>query len=115
MEEITIKFYWLIIAAFSSLIVGVLSFIIKNAISKNATKESVDAKTHLLEKDIEYLKKGHDRIEERQNTLSKRITAVHENNKDLYVSKELFHETIKQFQEKLDAILKFVKMNNTKE
>ncbi len=51
MEEMTIKFYWLIIGASISLIVGIVSFIIRNAISKNATKETVDAKTDLLEKD----------------------------------------------------------------
>ncbi len=49
MEEMTIKFYWVVIAGLSSLMVGVLSFIIRNAISKNATKETVEAKTDLCE------------------------------------------------------------------
>jgi peptidoglycan hydrolase CwlO-like protein len=108
MEEMTIKFYWLIIGAFSSLIVGVVSFIIRNAISKNATKETVDAKTDLLEKDILHLTKELESCEGKFTVLHKRISDLRDSSKEIYVSKELFHQTIKQLNEKLDTILKFV-------
>ncbi len=108
MEEMTIKFYWLVIGAFSSLIVGVVSFIIRNAISKNATKETVDAKTDLLEKDIQHISKELESNENKFAILHKRISDLRDSSKEIYVSKELFHQTIKQLNEKLDTILKFV-------
>jgi peptidoglycan hydrolase CwlO-like protein len=108
MEEMTIKFYWVVIAGLSSLIVGVLSYIIRNAISKNATKETVDAKTDLLEKDIQHLTKELESCEGKFTVLHKRISDLRDSSKEIYVSKELFHQTIKQLNEKLDTILKFV-------
>ena len=108
MEEMTIKFYWLIIGAFSSLSVGIISFIIRNAISKNATKETVDAKTDLLEKDIQHITKELESSENKFSILHKRISDLRDSSKEIYVSKELFHQTIKQLNEKLDTILKFV-------
>jgi peptidoglycan hydrolase CwlO-like protein len=108
MEEMTIKFYWIIIGAFSSLIVGVVSYIIRNAISRNATKETVDAKTDLLEKDIQHLTKELESCEGKFTVLHKRISDLRDSSKEIYVSKELFHQTIKQLNEKLDTILKFV-------
>lgn len=108
MEEMTIKFYWLIIGASSSLIVGVLSFVIRNAISKNATKETVEAKSDLLEKDIQHLTKELNSCESKFSVLHKRISDLRDSSKEIYVSKELFHQTIKQLNEKLDTILKFV-------
>ncbi len=108
MEEMTIKFYWVVIAGLSSLMVGVLSFIIRNAISKNATKETVEAKTDLLEKDIQQLKKELDGAENKFAILHKRISDLRDSSKEIYVSKELFHQTIKQLNDKLDTILKFV-------
>jgi len=108
MEEMTVKFYWVVIAGLSSLMVGVVSFIIRNAISKNATKETVEAKTDLLEKDIQHLTKELKGAETKFTILHKRISDLRDSSKDIYVSKELFHETIKQLNEKLDTILKFV-------
>ncbi|MBS2101340.1 hypothetical protein [Carboxylicivirga linearis] len=108
MEEMTIKFYWVVIAGLSSLTVGVLSYIIRNAISKNATKETVDAKTDLLEKDIRHLTKELESCEGKFTVLHKRISDLRDSSKEIYVSKELFHQTIKQLNEKLDTILKFV-------
>ena len=108
MEEMTIKFLWLVIGAFSSLIVGVVSFIIRNAISKNATKETVDAKTDLLEKDIQHMTKELASCENKFAVLHKRISDLRDSSKEIYVSKELFHQTIKQLNEKLYTILKFV-------
>jgi peptidoglycan hydrolase CwlO-like protein len=108
MEEMTIKFYWLVIAAFSSLIVGIVSFIIRNAITKNATNDSVNAKTDLLEKDITHLTKELNSCESKFTVLHKRISDLRDSSKEIYVSKELFHQTIKQLNEKLDTILKFV-------
>ena len=108
MEEMTIKFYWVVIAGLSSLMVGVVSFIIRNAISRNATKETVEAKTDLLEKDIQHLNKEVNGAENKFTLLHKRISELRDNSKEIYVSKELFHQTIKQLNEKLDTILKFV-------
>ena len=108
MDEMTIKFYWVIIAGFSSLIVGVVSFVIRNAISRNATKESVEAKTDLLEKDIMHLTKELEGAETKFTILHKRVSDLRDSSKEIYVSKELFHQTIKQLNEKLDTILKFV-------
>ena len=108
MEEMTIKFYWVVIAGFSSLIVGVVSFVIRNAISRNATKESVEAKTDLLEKDILHLTKELEGAETKFTILHKRVSDLRDSSKEIYVSKELFHQTIKQLNEKLDTILKFV-------
>jgi len=108
MEEMTIKFYWLVIGAFSSLFVGLISFVIRNAISKNATKETVEAKTDLLEKDIQHLTKELNSCESKFAVLHKRISDLRDSSKEIYVSKELFHQTIKQLNEKLDTILKFV-------
>ncbi len=108
MEEMTIKFYWVIVAGFSSLIVGVVSFVIRNAISRNATKESVEAKTDLLEKDILHLTKELEGAETKFTILHKRVSDLRDSSKEIYVSKELFHQTIKQLNEKLDTILKFV-------
>ncbi|MCU4176465.1 hypothetical protein [Carboxylicivirga sp. N1Y90] len=102
------KFYWLVIAGFSSLIVGVVSFVIRNALSKNATKETVEAKTDLLEKDIAHLSKELESCENKFVVLHKRISDLRDSSKEIYVSKELFHQTIKQLNEKLDTILKFV-------
>ena len=104
----TIKFYWVVIGGFSSLIVGVVSFIIRNAITKNATKESVEAKTDLLEKDILHLTKELEGAETKFTMLHKRISDLRDSSKEIYVSKELFHQTIKQLNDKLDTILKFV-------
>ncbi|WP_152541890.1 hypothetical protein [Saccharicrinis fermentans] len=104
----TIKFYWVVIAGFSSLIVGVVSFVIRNAISRNATKESVEAKTDLLEKDILHLTKELEGAETKFTILHKRVSDLRDSSKEIYVSKELFHQTIKQLNEKLDTILKFV-------
>jgi len=108
MEEMTIKFYWVVIAGLSSLTIGVVSFIIRNAISKNATKETVEAKTDLLEKDIQHLTKELESCEGKFTMLHKRISDLRDSSKEIYVSKELFHQTIKQLNEKLDTILKFV-------
>jgi peptidoglycan hydrolase CwlO-like protein len=108
MDEMTIKFYWVIVAGFSSLIVGVVSFVIRNAISRNATKESVEAKTDLLEKDILHLTKELEGAETKFTILHKRVSDLRDSSKEIYVSKELFHQTIKQLNEKLDTILKFV-------
>jgi peptidoglycan hydrolase CwlO-like protein len=108
MEEMTLKFYWIIIGASSSLVVGVLSFVIRNAISKNATKETVEAKSDLLEKDIQHLTKELNSCETKFSVLHKRISDLRDSSKEIYVSKELFHQTIKQLNEKLDTILKFV-------
>ncbi|WP_430811647.1 MULTISPECIES: hypothetical protein [unclassified Carboxylicivirga] len=108
MEEMTIKFYWVVIAGLSSLMVGVVSFVIRNAISKNATKETVEAKTDLLEKDIQHLSKVMESAENKFAILHKRISDLRDSSKEIYVSKELFHQTIKQLNDKLDTILKFV-------
>ena len=108
MEEMTIRFYWIIIAAFSSLIVGMVSFVIRNAITKNATQDSVNAKTDLLEKDILHLTKELEGAESKFSILHKRISDLRDSSKEIYVSKELFHQTIKQLNDKLDTILKFV-------
>ncbi|MCU4173954.1 hypothetical protein [Carboxylicivirga sp. N1Y90] len=108
MEEMTIKFYWVVIAGLSSLIVGVASFVIRNAISKNATKETVEAKTDLLEKDIKHLTKELEGAENKFAILHKRVSDLRDSSKEIYVSKELFHQTIKQLNDKLDTILKFV-------
>jgi len=108
MEEMTIKFYWVVIAGLSSLMVGVVSFVIRNAISKNATKETVEAKTDLLEKDIQHLTKELEGAETKFSMLHKRISDLRDSSKEIYVSKELFHQTIKQLNDKLDTILKFV-------
>jgi peptidoglycan hydrolase CwlO-like protein len=108
MEEMTMRFYWIVIGGFSSLIVGFLSFLIRNAISNNATKENVDAKTDLLEKDIQHLTKELADAENKFTVLHKRISDLRDSSKEIYVSKELFHQTIKQLNEKLDTILKFV-------
>ncbi|WP_430933231.1 hypothetical protein [Saccharicrinis sp. 156] len=108
MDDMTIKFYWVVVAGFSSLIVGVVSFVIRNAISRNATKESVEAKTDLLEKDILHLTKELEGAENKFTILHKRVSDLRDSSKEIYVSKELFHQTIKQLNEKLDTILKFV-------
>ena len=108
MEEAAVKLLWIAVGTSGSLIVGVVSFIIRNAISKNATKENIDAKTDLLEKDISHLTKEINSCETKFAILHKRVSDLRENSKEIYVSKELFHQTIKQLNEKLDTILKFV-------
>jgi septal ring factor EnvC (AmiA/AmiB activator) len=108
MEEPAVNFLWIAVGATGSLIVGVLSFIIRNSISKNATKETVTAKTDLLEKDIVHINKELAASEDKFNILHKRISDLRDSTKEIYVSKELFHQTIKQLNEKLDTILKFV-------
>ena len=109
MEEAVLRIFWIAVGLLGSLIVGVTSFIIRNALSKNATKENVEAKTNLLEKDIEHITKELASSENKFNVLHKRISDLRESSKEIYVSKELFHQTIKQLNEKLDTILKFVK------
>lgn len=108
MEEAAVKLLWIAVGTTGSLIVGVVSFIIRNALSKNATKENIDAKTDLLEKDISHLTKEMNACETKFAILHKRVSDLRENSKEIYVSKELFHQTIKQLNEKLDTILKFV-------
>jgi len=108
MEEVTIKLFWVTVGTMGSLVVGVVSFLIRNAISKNATKENVNAKTDLLEKDISHLTKEMESCENKFAILHKRISDLRDSSKEIYVSKELFHQTIKQLNEKLDTILKFV-------
>lgn len=108
MEETAIKIFWIAAGSSGSLVVGVLSFLIRNAISKNATRETVDAKTDLLEKDINHLSKELNSCESKFAVLHKRISDLRDSSKEIYVSKELFHQTIKQLNEKLDTILKFV-------
>ena len=108
MEELAIKLFWVTVGTTGSLVVGVVSFIIRNAISKNATKENVSAKTDLLEKDITHLTKEMESCESKFAILHKRISDLRDSSKEIYVSKELFHQTIKQLNEKLDTILKFV-------
>nr|WP_321411483.1 hypothetical protein [uncultured Carboxylicivirga sp.] len=108
MEEVTIKLFWVTVGTMGSLVVGVVSFLIRSAISKNATKENVTAKTDLLEKDITHLTKELEGAENKFAILHKRISDLRDSSKEIYVSKELFHQTIKQLNEKLDTILKFV-------
>ena len=108
MEEAVIKMFWIAIGTTGSLLVGVASFIIRNAITKNATKENVEAKTDLLEKDIGHISKELTSCENKFIVLHKRISDLRDSSKEIYVSKELFHQTIKQLNEKLDTILKFV-------
>ncbi len=108
MEEMTMKFFWIIIGGLSSLFIGVISFIIRNNISNNATKENLKAKADLLEKDISHLSKEMVEAETKFAILHKRISDLRDSSKEIYVSKELFHQTIKQLNEKLDTILKFV-------
>lgn len=108
MEEAAVKLVWIAVGTSGSLIVGVVSFIIRNAISKNATKDNINAKTDLLEKDISHLTKEMNACETKFAILHKRVSDLRENSKEIYVSKELFHQTIKQLNEKLDTILKFV-------
>jgi outer membrane murein-binding lipoprotein Lpp len=108
MEEAAVKLLWIAVGTSGSLIVGVISFIIRNAISKNATKDNVNAKTDLLEKDISHLTKEMNACETKFAILHKRVSDLRENSKEIFVSKELFHQTIKQLNEKLDTILKFV-------
>ena len=109
MEIAAIKMLWIVIGMISSLLVGILSFVIRNGISKNATKENIQAKTDLLEKDIGHIVRDIVLCENKFDNIHKRISELRENSKDLYVSKELFHQTIKQLNDKLDTILKFVK------
>ncbi len=109
METASVKILWIAIGSSGSLVVGVLLSIFRNALAKNATKETVEAKADLLEKDIGHINKELTTHEKKIDALDKKITELREDSKDLYVSKELFHETIKQFNEKLDTILKFVK------
>ncbi|MBN2729110.1 MAG: hypothetical protein JXR53_07785 [Bacteroidales bacterium] len=111
MEETMLKLFWIAVGSTGSLAVGILLVIIRNAISKNATKETVDAKTDLLEKDIQHLTKELDSCENKFAVLHKRISDLRDSSKEIYVSKELFHQTIKQLNEKLDTILKFVEKN----
>ena len=108
MEEVAIKILWIAVGTTGSLFVGVVSFIIRNAISKNATKENLEAKTDLLEKDIGHISKELASCENKFSVLHKRISDLRDSSKEIYVSKELFHQTIKQLNEKLDTILKFV-------
>jgi septal ring factor EnvC (AmiA/AmiB activator) len=108
MEDVALKIFWVAVGTTGSLIVGVLSFIIRNGISKNATKENLEAKTDLLEKDIGHISKELASCEKKFSVLHKRISELRDSTKDIYVSKELFHQTIKQLNEKLDTILKFV-------
>ena len=108
MENAAVKLLWIAVGTSGSLIVGIVSFIIRNAISKNATKDNVNAKTDLLEKDISHLTKEMNACETKFAILHKRVSDLRENSKEIYVSKELFHQTIKQLNEKLDTILKFV-------
>ena len=109
MEEFYTRSLWIIMGMMGSLIVGVLSFIIRNSITRNATKESVSAKTDLLEKDIEHLIKQQSANQQTFTVLHKRVSDLRDSSKEIYVSKEVFHQTIKQFNEKLDTILTFVK------
>ena len=109
MEETAVKILWMMVGLAGSLVVGILSFIIRNAISKNATKENVKAKTDLLEKDIGHINKELTSHENQFNVLHKRVSDLRDSTKEIYVSKELFHQTIKQLNEKLDTILKFVR------
>jgi hypothetical protein len=109
MEEIALKIFWIAVGTIGSLLVGVLSFIIRNAISKNATKDNVNAKTDLLEKDITHITKEMESYENEFAVLHKRISDLRDCFKEIYVCKELFHQTIKQLNDKLDTILKFVK------
>ena len=108
MEEAVIKIFWIALSTIGSLLVGIVSFIIRNAITKNATKENVEAKTDLLEKDIGHISKELVSCENKFIVLHKRISDLRDSSKEIYVSKELFHQTIKQLNEKLDTILKFV-------
>ncbi len=102
------KIVWMVLGTGVSLVVGFISFVVKQAISKNATKENISAKTDLLERDIDYINKEMSSCKESLSLLHKRISDLRENTKEVYVSKELFHNTIKQLNEKLDTILKFV-------
>lgn len=108
MEETAIRILWIGVGLIGSLIVGVTTFVIRNAISKNATKETVEAKTDLLEKDIKHITKELNSCESKFSVLHKRVSDLRDSSKEIYVSKELFHQTIKQLNEKLDTILKFV-------
>lgn len=108
MEDTATRILWIGVGLIGSLIVGVTTFVIRNAISKNATKETVEAKTDLLEKDITHITKELDSCESKFSVLHKRVSDLRDSSKEIYVSKELFHQTIKQLNEKLDTILKFV-------
>ncbi|NOQ25187.1 MAG: hypothetical protein GQ564_07465 [Bacteroidales bacterium] len=83
--------------------------LIKKATGTDATKDTVNAKTDLLEKDISHLAKEMESNENEFTVLHKRISDLRDSFKEIYVSKELFPQTIKQLNDKLDTILRFVK------
>ena len=109
MEEMTIKF---LLARLSELSVRLSlgSFPSSSAMlsQKMLQRKTVDAKTDLLEKDIQHMTKELASCENKFAVLHKRISDLRDSTKEIYVSKELFHQTIKQLNEKLDTILKFV-------
>ncbi len=106
--EDTNNILWMFLGTVGSLVVGFVSFVVKQAITKNATKENISAKTDLLEKDIVHLNKEMEGCRENNRLLHKRISDLRESSKEVFVSKELFHQTITQLNEKLDTILRFV-------
>ena len=103
MEAFYTKSIWIIMGMISSLIVGVLSFIIRSSISSNATKESVKAKTDLLEKDIAF-------FDAKLNVIDDKILQFSE----VFVKKEDFIQAIREQNHKLDTILKFVQHEQNK-
>lgn len=109
MESPAIKLLWITIGSLGSLFVGAILVVFRNVISKNATKENVEAKTNLLEKDINHVNKELITQGIALTKLDKELSELRDDCKESYVSKELFNETLKGFNEKLDMILKFVK------
>ncbi len=107
MDEKT-ELIWVIGGAMGTFLLGLVSFVIRQALSGNATKENIQAETDLLKKDILHLNKEVESCEEKIAFLHKRISDLRESSKEMYVSKELFHQTIQQLNDKLDTILKFV-------
>jgi len=102
--------YTVITGGITTLAVGTLSFVIRNSISKNATKENVKSKTDLLHKDITHLSKELISCDTNITVLHKRVSDLRDSSKEIYVSKEVFQNTINQLNDKLDTIIKFVKV-----
>lgn len=100
--ENQIEILWLIIAGTGSFMVGILSFVIRRTIDKNATKDSVTAITNLQQKDIAELQRKVNKCDNEVKVLHSRISDC----KGDFVSKEMFTNAINQFDKKLDLAIK---------
>ena len=109
MVNTSVELFTMITGGVSALAVGTVSYVIKQSISSNATKENVLNQARLLQKDIEHNDKEIIACKVNLTLVESRFSELKDSFKDKYVTKQELKDQMKLIDSKLEVILKFVR------